>query len=62
MYTATLNDTNREVIVKFTARYNEEARLLAKARLAPRLHFCGRIVGELYMVIMDRVDGLDRVR
>ncbi len=58
MYTATLNDTNQEVIVKFTARYNEAAhRLLAEARLAPRLHFCGRIVGELYMVVMDRVDG-----
>src|SRR5258705_203500 len=56
MYTATLNDTNQEVIVKFTARYNEAAhRLLAEARLAPRLHFCGRIVSELYMVVMDRL-------
>jgi serine/threonine protein kinase len=58
MYTATLDDTNQEVIVKFTARYNEAAhRLLANARLAPRLHFCGRIVGGLYIVVMDRVDG-----
>jgi len=41
MYTATLSETNQEVIVKFTARYNEVAhRLLAKARLAPKLHFC----------------------
>jgi len=58
MYTATLDDSNQEVIVKFTARYNEVAhRLLANAQLAPRLHFCGRIVGELYMVVMDHVDG-----
>jgi hypothetical protein len=32
MYAATLDDTNQEVIVKFTARYNEAAhRLLAQA-------------------------------
>jgi hypothetical protein len=36
MYIATLSDTNKEVIVKFTARYNEVAhRLLADADLAP---------------------------
>jgi hypothetical protein len=58
MYIATLDDTNQEVIVKFTARYNEAAhRLLAKAQLAPALHFCGRVIGGLYMIIMDRVDG-----
>jgi hypothetical protein len=55
MYTATLSDTNQEVIVKFTARYNEGAhRLLAKANLAPGLHFCERVIGDLYMVVMDR--------
>lgn len=58
MYVATLDDNNQEVIVKFTARYNEQAhRLLAEARLAPRLHFCGHVVGDLYMVVMDRVEG-----
>jgi hypothetical protein len=58
MYTATLNDTNEEVIVKFTPRYNEVAhRLLAEAKFAPRLHFCERVVGDLYMVVMERVDG-----
>jgi len=58
MYTATLSDTNQEVIVKFTARYNVVAhRLLADADLAPKLHFCERVVGDLYMVIMDCVDG-----
>ena len=58
MYIATLGDTDQEVIVKFTARYNEVAhRLLADADLAPKLHFCERVIGDLYMVIMDRVDG-----
>ena len=58
MYIATLGDTNKEVIVKFTARYNEVAhRLLVDADLAPKLHFCERIIGDLYMVVMDRVDG-----
>jgi serine/threonine protein kinase len=58
MYTATLGDANEDVIVKFTARYNEVAhRLLADADLAPRLHCCERVVGDLYMVAMERVDG-----
>ncbi|KAJ3508829.1 hypothetical protein NLJ89_g5539 [Agrocybe chaxingu] len=58
MYIATLDDTDEEVIVKFTARYNEVAhRLLADAQLAPKLHFCGRVVGNLFMIVMDRVDG-----
>lgn len=58
MYTATLSATNHKVIVKFTARYNELAhRLLADAQLAPTLHFCERVIGGLYMVVMDLVDG-----
>jgi hypothetical protein len=58
MYTAILSDTNQEVIVKFTARYNERAhRLLAESDFAPRLHFCERVIGDLYMVVMDRVGG-----
>ncbi|KAF8153399.1 hypothetical protein B0H34DRAFT_723389 [Crassisporium funariophilum] len=57
MCIATLGNTNK-VIVKFTARYNEVAhRLLADADLAPKLHFCERVIGDLYMVVMDRVDG-----
>ena len=57
MYIATLGDTNA-VIVKFTARYNAEAhRLLADEDLAPKLHFCERVIGGLYMVVMDRIDG-----
>jgi hypothetical protein len=58
LYIATLHDSDQEVIVKFTARYNEGAhRLLAEAQLAPKLHFCGLVVGGLYMIVMDRVDG-----
>ena len=50
--------TSQEVIVKFTNCYNEAAhRLLAKEQLAPRLHFCEHVIGRLYTVIMDHVDG-----
>lgn len=55
MYTATLGDQG--VIVKFTPRYNAEAHfLLAKAGLALTLHLCERVIGDLYMVVMDHVD------
>ncbi|KAF8340881.1 hypothetical protein F5887DRAFT_1225861 [Amanita rubescens] len=58
MYIATLGDNNEEVIVKFTARYNTAAhRLLSEAELAPRLYFCDRVIGDLYMVVMECVDG-----
>ena len=58
MYIATLDGTNKEVIVKFTVRYDEKThRILASAGFAPTLHFCGLVVGGLYMVVMDRVDG-----
>ena len=58
MYAANLSDTNREVIVKFTVRYNDAAhRLLAEAQLAPTLHFCERVIGDLYMIAMDHADG-----
>ena len=59
MYIATLDDDpNQEVIVKFTTRYDQVAhRLLAEARLPPRLHFCCRVVGDLNTIVMDRVDG-----
>jgi len=58
MYIATLDTTKQEVVVKFTTRYNEMAhRLLADNNLAPKLHYCERVIGDLYMVVMDRVDG-----
>ncbi|KAI1790036.1 hypothetical protein LXA43DRAFT_947637 [Ganoderma leucocontextum] len=47
-----------EVVVKFTARYNEDAhRLLAIHHLAPELHACIPVCGDLFMVVMDRVHG-----
>lgn len=44
------------VLVKFTPRYNELAhRLLANHRppLAPALYSCSRVIGDLYMVVME---------
>jgi len=46
----------RVVLVKFTAKYNEVAhRLLAdhEPPLAPALHCCTRVIGGLYMVVME---------
>ncbi|EJD00501.1 uncharacterized protein FOMMEDRAFT_159220 [Fomitiporia mediterranea MF3/22] len=46
------------VVVKFTAHYHEDAhRMLAEERLAPTLHFCIHLFGDMYMVIMDYVEG-----
>ncbi|RXW21534.1 hypothetical protein EST38_g4331 [Candolleomyces aberdarensis] len=54
-YVATLND-GTEVVVKFTASYNSAAhRLLSDSGLAPRLYFCERVMGDLAMVVMERV-------
>ncbi|KAF9644455.1 hypothetical protein BDM02DRAFT_3212847 [Thelephora ganbajun] len=44
------------VFVKFAAKYNEGAhRLLANQNppLAPALYFCARVVGDMYMVVME---------
>lgn len=58
LYLATLVDGNQEVVVKFTATYCKAAHiLLAEAGLAPKLYFCERVIGGLYMVVMDRVTG-----
>jgi len=46
------------VLVKFAAKYNQEAhRLLAGQNppLAPALYFCRRVVGGMYMVIMEYI-------
>ncbi|KAF4617832.1 hypothetical protein D9613_005704 [Agrocybe pediades] len=52
MYTGALD--GKQVVVKFTRRYNAKAhQILADAGFAPQLHFCGLIVGNLYMVVMD---------
>ena len=50
--------SNEVVLVKFSAKYHENAhRLLASADppLAPALHFCMRVVGDMYMVVMEYV-------
>jgi hypothetical protein len=48
------------VLVKFCERYSEDAhKLVAEAGLAPTLHFCSLIIGDIFMVIMDLVDGRD---
>jgi len=50
----------RTVVVKFCERYGEDApRVLANAGLAPRLHYCSKVVGGLFMVVMEQVDGRD---
>ena len=46
------------VFVKFAVQYNEAAhRLLAgqKPPLAPALYFCARVVGDMYMVVMEYI-------
>lgn len=50
--------TDQVVLVKFTAKYNQEAhRLLADQDppLAPALYFCARVVGGMYMVVMEYI-------
>ena len=49
---------NIEVVVKFTNRYHADAhKLLAAEHLAPVLHACVPVYGDLFMVVMDRVEG-----
>ena len=46
------------VLVKFAAKYNTEAhKILAehKRPLAPRLYSCTRVIGDMYMVVMEYV-------
>ncbi|KAI0291295.1 hypothetical protein BC826DRAFT_886738, partial [Russula brevipes] len=50
--------TDVEVVVKFTANYNEQAhRILADEGLAPKLYACQRVIGNLFMVVMERLNG-----
>ena len=51
-------DGSKDVVVKFPSRYGKEAHeLLASKGLAPKLHYCLPVVGGLYMIVMDRVEG-----
>jgi hypothetical protein len=66
IYGATLTEVTGDVgaggrqvkcVVKFTAQYSEDAhRCLANQGLAPPLYFCERVVGGLYMVVMEHVE------
>jgi len=58
MYLARMDTGNSTevVLVKFVTKYHEKAhRLLAGSNLAPTLHFCTRVVGDMYMVVMEYV-------
>jgi len=53
-----IGTSKRVVLVKFSAKYHEDAhRLLAGANppLAPALHFCTRVIGDMCMVGMEYV-------
>ena len=57
--TMSVDDRQVEVVVKFTVQYNEAAhRLLANHGYAPKLHYSSRLVGGMYMVVMDYIDSL----
>jgi len=50
--------SNEVVLVKFSAKYRKDAhQLLANADppLAPALHFCTRVIGDMYMVVMEYI-------
>lgn len=55
----TNSDGELDVVVKFTATYNEKAhQLLVTKQLAPRLHYFARLVGGHCMVVTDYVVSL----
>lgn len=54
-----IGSAEETVLVKFTPEYHEAAhRLLAsqKPPLAPALHSCTRVIGDLYMVVMEYLE------
>ena len=58
MYLAQMDTGNSTevVLVKFATKYHEKAhRLLADNNLAPTLHFCTRVIGGMYMVVMEYI-------
>ena len=53
-----VQESTQVVFVKFTPKYHEDAhRLLAQQDppLAPALYFCGRVIGDVYMVVMEYI-------
>ncbi|KAF4622453.1 hypothetical protein D9613_009478 [Agrocybe pediades] len=60
LYTGTFD--GKRVLIKFTPSYHSEAHcILAGAGFAPKLYFCGLIVGNLYMVVMDYIPDAKRL-
>lgn len=50
----------KTVVVKFCEQYGGYAhRTLADAGLAPKLFYCSKIAGGLFMVVMEKVNGRD---
>ena len=53
------SSAGEEVVVKFAVTYNAHVhRLLAAKDLAPKLYACERVIGGVYMIVMERVDGI----
>ncbi|KAH9967806.1 hypothetical protein BJV74DRAFT_889948 [Russula compacta] len=55
-----LNDGSQEsdAVVKFTSSYHEEAhKLRAENYSAPKLYACHRAIGNLFMLVMERIKG-----
>jgi serine/threonine protein kinase len=53
-----IKNATQDVLVKFAAKYHEDAhRLLAGKNppLAPDLYFCNRVIGGMYMVVMEYI-------
>ena len=56
---ATSYGTRTQVVVKFTRSYNKEAHEhLAKKGLAPKLYYCERVIGDMFVVVMAHVRGV----
>jgi hypothetical protein len=55
-----LPNMRARLVVKFCERYGGDAhRMLADACLAPKLYYCSEVVGGVFIVVMEQVDGRD---
>ena len=58
LFLATLLGGNEDVVVKLVKRYSKEAHEhLANKGLAPKLFLCQGVIGNLIVVVMERVSG-----
>ncbi|KAF5340739.1 hypothetical protein D9611_007372 [Ephemerocybe angulata] len=47
-----------KAIVKFTEHYSEDMHnILAAEGYAPKLYYCERVIGGVYMIVMEYVEG-----